>query len=194
MQQQSHKPSNNWKQTYLTEPGPLLPKQGSLSNATRVHTAEWNAGAFVISSVQFRNGHHVANFGVFVCLSAEEGLAISHGNGFLCSCCESRKVAKVCLGVNESTTWDVHREGSARELMSEGSVIEQYISDENGSWGNNSYVASSFSISNQEDLWCPREAHWNPHWVDSHPHILDAQICSVTPTHLLQSTMTAYNR
>jgi len=46
----------------------------------------------------------------------------------------------------------VHREGSARELMSEGSVIEQYISDENGSWGNNSYVASSFSISNQEDL------------------------------------------
>ena len=38
--------------TYLAEPGPLLPEQGSICDTSGVHTAEGNTRAIVISSVQ----------------------------------------------------------------------------------------------------------------------------------------------
>ena len=109
---QNYLERNQHLKTYLAEPGPLLPKQGSLRNAAGVHGAEGNAGTIVISSMQFRYSHHVANFGILVCLGTEEGLTVCHGDGVFHTFFESFHISKVCLGVDKSATCD-------RDMMKE---------------------------------------------------------------------------
>lgn len=90
--------------THLAEPGTLLPEQRSVGNAARVHAAKGDAGAVVVSSVQFRDGHHVANLGILVGLRAEKGLAIGHRNGLRGALFEALELSEVGLGVNETST------------------------------------------------------------------------------------------
>lgn len=58
----------------------------------------------MISPMQLRDRHHVANFGIFVSLGPKEGLAIGHADGLLCSLLETLKISEVGLRVDESTT------------------------------------------------------------------------------------------
>ncbi len=58
----------------------------------------------MISTVQFRDCHHVANFRIFVGLGSKEGLAICHGDWLLSSLLETLQISKVGLGVDKSTT------------------------------------------------------------------------------------------
>ena len=95
----------NLAESYLAEPRSLLSKQRGLSNAARVHTAESNSSAFMISSVQFGNGHHIANLAIFVGLGTKKWLAIRHGNWLFRSCFKAGESSKVCLGVDESTAF-----------------------------------------------------------------------------------------
>ena len=94
--------NNTSRFTHLAEPGPLLPEQGSFGNAAGVHAAERDAGAVVVSSVQLGNGHHVTNLGVFVGLSAEEGLAIRHSNGLLRALLKALQFSEIGPGVDET--------------------------------------------------------------------------------------------
>ena len=89
--------------TYLAEPRPLLPEQCGIGDATGVHAAERDTGALVVSPVQFRYRHHVANLGILVCLRAEEGLAIGHGDGPGRAILEALEIAKIRLGVYQSS-------------------------------------------------------------------------------------------
>jgi hypothetical protein len=98
--------SNSKKhQTHLTKPRPLLTEQGSLGNTPRIHTTKGDAGAIVISPMQFRHGHHIANLAIFVGLGAEEGFPVGHGDGIFGTGGKALEVAQVGLGVDESSSF-----------------------------------------------------------------------------------------
>ncbi len=81
------------KSSHLTEPGALFSEELGLGDASGVHTGEGNSGGLVVSSVQFGDGHHVANLAILVGLGSEEWLSVGHGNGFLSAFGESGEIA-----------------------------------------------------------------------------------------------------
>ena len=50
--------------TYLAKPSSFLTEQSSLGNTSWVHAGESNSGIIVVSSVELRYGHHIANLNV----------------------------------------------------------------------------------------------------------------------------------
>mmetsp|Transcript_4137 Transcript_4137/g.11529 ORF Transcript_4137/g.11529 Transcript_4137/m.11529 type:complete len:242 (-) Transcript_4137:796-1521(-) len=91
-----------WEQ--LSEPLSFLAEQVGLCNATRVHTRENNSGILMVSSVKFRDGHHVAYLGVFVCLCTKERFSICHGNRCSGSFFKSLKFSQVGTWVNQASS------------------------------------------------------------------------------------------
>ena len=51
----------NWFVTHLAEPTALFAEECGFGNATRVHTGEDNSSILVVTTMKFRNGHHVAD-------------------------------------------------------------------------------------------------------------------------------------
>ena len=49
------------RNTYFSEPSSLFTEKGGLGDATRVHARKNNPSILMVSSVEFRNRHHVAN-------------------------------------------------------------------------------------------------------------------------------------
>jgi hypothetical protein len=47
--------------SYLAEPRPLLAEQGCLCDTSRVHAGKDDSSVLVVSVVELRNSHHVAN-------------------------------------------------------------------------------------------------------------------------------------
>ena len=58
----------------------------------------------MITTVEFRNSHHVAHLGILVSLGAEKWSTISHGDRELGTLLESLKPAKIGLRINQATT------------------------------------------------------------------------------------------
>mmetsp|Transcript_23095 Transcript_23095/g.53032 ORF Transcript_23095/g.53032 Transcript_23095/m.53032 type:complete len:452 (-) Transcript_23095:97-1452(-) len=85
----------------LAEPGALFSEKSCFGNASGVHRRESDAGGVVITAVQFRYGHHVANLGVLVGLGAEKRLSVCHFNGLLHPLFQSLQVSKIGLRIDQ---------------------------------------------------------------------------------------------
>jgi len=118
--------------SHLTEPGTLFSEELGLGNASRVHTREGDSRGFVVSSVQFGNGHHIANLAVLVRLGSEKWLSISHGDGFFRSFGESGEIAEVGTRVDETSSNSVRvssdtSDDAAPRSLHLGQIINQQI-------------------------------------------------------------------
>mmetsp|Transcript_1532 Transcript_1532/g.3383 ORF Transcript_1532/g.3383 Transcript_1532/m.3383 type:complete len:305 (+) Transcript_1532:1798-2712(+) len=116
----------------LSEPISLFAEESGLCDTAGVHAGEYNSGILVVSSVQFGDGHHVANLGVFVCLGSKEWFSINHGNWLDTSLLESFQVSKIRSGVYKTTSHGVGVSGNRSDNANASSlgtthVVQQHV-------------------------------------------------------------------
>mmetsp|Transcript_17029 Transcript_17029/g.42548 ORF Transcript_17029/g.42548 Transcript_17029/m.42548 type:complete len:229 (-) Transcript_17029:377-1063(-) len=86
----------------------------------------------MVSSVQFTDGHHVADLGILVGLGTKEGLSVNHGDGVGTSRLETLQISKIRSGVDKSSSDGIGVSGNRSDnadagTLGTGHVVQQQV-------------------------------------------------------------------
>mmetsp|Transcript_28388 Transcript_28388/g.33631 ORF Transcript_28388/g.33631 Transcript_28388/m.33631 type:complete len:263 (-) Transcript_28388:280-1068(-) len=99
----THKPPGNKlhkNRKILSKPLPLLPKQRTLRNTSRINTTKTHTTQLMILRMQHIRHHHQTQFRVFVRLGTIESVSVRHGDGIVESGVEAVEIFEVGDGVD----------------------------------------------------------------------------------------------